>query len=70
MPHVLKMFELADEDGVAEVQIRRGRVEAGFHAQRLAGGTRFLQLLAQLGFANDFRRAFTNVGELLVDWCE
>ena len=44
---ILKVLELAEEHGVAEVEVGRGRVEAGFHAQRLAGGTGLFQLGAQ-----------------------
>ena len=68
--HVLEMFELANEDSMAQVQVGRGWIEAGFYAQRFAGSARLLQLLAQLGFANDLRGAFANVGELLVNRCE
>ncbi len=35
--HFLKMFQLAQHDGVAEVQIRRGGIDAELDAQRLAG---------------------------------
>src|SRR5208282_4136115 len=33
---ILKMFEFAQQDGVAEVQIGSGRIESRLHAQRLA----------------------------------
>ena len=36
--HVLKVLELADEHGVAEVQVGSGGIEPGFHAHGLAGG--------------------------------
>ena len=35
--HVLEVLELADEHGVAEVQVGRGGIEAGLDAQGLAG---------------------------------
>src|SRR4051794_35854593 len=66
VPKVLKMFQLADEDGVAKMKVRRGWVESCFHAQRLAGLSRFLQLLAQFRLADDLRRALFYVCELLV----
>ena len=34
---VLKVFHLAQQHGVAQVQIGRRRIEAGFHTQRAAG---------------------------------
>ena len=61
------MFELAQYDGVAQVEIGRGRVHAQLHAQRLATGAGFYEFGAEFRFANDFRRAFFNVGELLVN---
>ncbi|TPW19095.1 MAG: hypothetical protein FD126_3030 [Elusimicrobia bacterium] len=33
VPQVLEMPELLEDDGVAEVQVRRGRVHAELHAQ-------------------------------------
>ena len=64
---VLKMFELAQEHGVAEMKIGRGGIEAGFDPQRFAGGERLLQLGAKLGLLHNFSRAFFDVGELFVD---
>jgi hypothetical protein len=61
------MFELAKEHGVAEMEIRRGRIKTGFYAQRLAGGERFLQLGPKLGLLNDFSGAFLDVGQLFVN---
>jgi len=49
MSEILKMFELAQKDRVSEVEIGRGRIEAGLHPQRFARGERSLQLCAQLG---------------------
>ena len=65
--HVLKVLELADEHGVAEVQVGRGGIESGFDAHGLAGGERLLEALAQVALANDFGRALAQVGQLLVD---
>ncbi len=36
VPHVLKVLELAHQNGVAEMQVRRGRIEAGLHPNGLA----------------------------------
>src|SRR6266550_4523116 len=60
------MFELSQNDGVAQVQVRRGRVHAQLDAQRLAGLGRRFELGAQIFFTNNFRRAFAQVGDLFV----
>ena len=62
MAEVLKVFELAQQDGVAEVQVGSGGIEAGLDAQGLAGGAGLLQLRAQFGFFDDLGRAFFDVG--------
>ena len=67
---VLKMFQLAQHDGVAQVQVGRGRVHAQLHAQRLAGLARSFELRAQIFFANNFRRALAQIGELFVHGLE
>ena len=67
MAEVLKMFQLAQQHGMAKMQVRRGGIEPGFHAQRLAGSEGLLQFRAQLGLANDFRAAFLDVGQLFVN---
>ena len=64
------MFQLAQHDGMAEVQVGSGRVHAQLHAQRLARGARLLQLGAQFGLANDFRGAFLEISKLFVDRSE
>ena len=64
MAEILKMLHLADEDGVAEVQVRGGRVEADFHAQRTAEGQARFEVL----FADELHEAFLKIGDLLV-WC-
>src|SRR5262249_12491741 len=63
----LKMFHLADENGMPNVQIGSSGIKTGLHPQRLAGFERLLQPLAQFGFADDFRCAFLDVRELLVN---
>jgi hypothetical protein len=35
MPGVLKMLHLAEDDGVSEVDVRRGRIEADLDGQAL-----------------------------------
>ena len=70
VPQILKMFELAQHNRVAEMQVGSGRVHAQLHAQRLARSPRLLQLGAQFGLANDFRGALLEIGQLFVDRCE
>src|SRR5689334_2194332 len=60
------MFQLADENSVSQVEVRRGGIEARLHPQRLARLPRLLQLLAQLRLADDLRRALLQIRELLV----
>ena len=67
MAHVLKMFQLAQHHGVAQMNIGRGGVHAELHAQGLAGLRRFFELRFQLVFANDFRGALSQIGELFLD---
>ena len=55
MPEILKVFQFAQNDSMAEVQVRRRRVHAEFYAQRFAGGTGLFQLGAQIRLADDFR---------------
>ena len=38
MPEVLELAHLVQDDGMAQVQVRRGRVEPRLHAQGLALG--------------------------------
>ena len=62
---VLKVLQLAHEHRVAEVQVGRGRVEAGFDAQWLAGEARGFEAFAQVGEADDLGRAFLEQVELV-----
>ena len=67
---VLKVLQLAQQHGVAEVEIGRGGIEAGFDPQRLAGGARLLQLGAKLGLFHDLSRAFLDVSQLFFNRSE
>ena len=67
VPHVLKVLELANEDSVSDVEVGRGRVEAGLDPHGLAGRERALDTFAQIALANDFGSALAQVGELLID---
>ena len=64
---VLKMLELAEHNGMAEVQVGRGGIDAKLHAERLTGGAGTLEFGAQLIFADDFRYTFAESGELFID---
>ena len=64
---ILEVLHLAQQHGVAQVQIGRGRVEAGLDAQFAAGFGGLDQAFAQVFFADDLRHAFAQVGELFVD---
>ncbi len=41
MAEVLKMFELAEQDGMAEMEVGSGWVKAGFYAQGLSRSAGF-----------------------------
>src|SRR5207302_6049294 len=63
---VLKVFELAQHDRVAEVQVGSSRVHSELHAQRLACRTGLFKFGAQFGFADDFRCSLLDICELFV----
>jgi hypothetical protein len=67
MPEVLKMFQLSQQDGVAEMKVRGGGIEARLNSKRLASGARLFQLLAQLRLLHNFRGAFLYVCQLFVN---
>src|SRR6267154_1753299 len=64
---VLKVFELAEDYRVAEMNVRGRGVDAEIHTQRLPGFQRFFEFGFQFGFWNDFGDAFFQVGELFFD---
>ena len=68
--HILKMFQLAQHDGVSQMNIRRGRIHAEIRPQRFPRLRRLLELRAHLAFRNDFRRALFQVRQLLVNGFE
>ena len=61
------MFHLAQQDGVAQVQICRRGIESRLHAQRPSRLGSLGQTLPQVLFADQFRQSFFDVGELFVD---
>ncbi len=65
MAQILKVFHLPHQHRVAEMNVRRCRIEAGLHAKGLAGLLRPLEFLDEFFFANDFDRALADVLELL-----
>ena len=66
MAELLKVAQLAHQHGVAQVQVGRGGVKAGLYAQRPAGFAALFQALAQIGDADDLRRAFLEQIHLFV----
>src|ERR1700730_794496 len=59
------MFEFANHNCVAQMNIRRSRIDSELHAQRLPGFVRLLEFGAQLCLRNSFQSAFGEIGELL-----
>ncbi len=58
VPQILKMLQLAQHHGVAQMNIGRRGIHAQLHAQWLARRDRLFELRLQLILANDFRGAF------------
>src|SRR5439155_5994416 len=65
--HVLKMLQLAQDHGVAQMKIGGRGVHAEINAQGLAGFQGLFEFGLEFGFGNDFSDAFFEVGELLFD---
>ena len=57
---VLKVLHLAQQHGVAQVQIGRGGIEADFDAQRAAGGEALVEIL----LADDLDEALLEIRDL------
>ena len=64
---VLKVLHLAQQHGVAQVQVGRGGIEPRFDAQLASGLFALDQALAQILFADDLRHPLPQVRELFVD---
>jgi hypothetical protein len=62
MSEPLECAHFVDEHGVAEVQIRRGRIEAGFDAQ----GRTALQFAFELRGQQQLMRAARDLGHLFL----
>ena len=65
--HVLKMLQLAQDHGVAQMKIGGRGVHAEIDAQGLAGFQGLFEFGLEFGFGNDFSDGFFEVGELLFD---
>src|ERR1700683_5074083 len=70
MAHILKLFEFAQHNGVAQVYVRRRWIHAEVHVW----GFRLFRGLLKLGFqfidTDDFGRTFLKIRELLFDRLE
>ena len=66
MAELLKVAQLAHQHGVAQVQVGRGGVEAGFDAQRAAGFAAVFKALAEVADADNLRRALLEQVHLFV----
>src|SRR5207245_4493322 len=66
VPHLLEVLHLADDDGMAEVQVGRGGVEADLDRERLRGAAGALQLREKLLRADDLARSLAQIIELLL----
>ena len=66
MAEILEVLHLANEHGVPQVQIGRGRIEADLHDERRPARREPLELGLQLARTNDVDTAFGEIRELLV----
>ena len=63
-PGVLEVAQLAQHHGVAEVDVRRGRVDAELHAQRTARGRGLLEPLLECALGQAIDRVACQGGRL------
>jgi hypothetical protein len=61
------VLHFPDQDGVAEMEIGSGGIEADFDAQGAAFAAGLDEPLAEILFADQFGEAFLYVGDLLVN---
>jgi len=61
------MFQLPQQNGVAEMQVGCSGIETRLDAQGSSAGSGLLQLRAEFGAADDLGGTLFYVGELLVD---
>ena len=52
------MFQLPEDDGVAEMNVGSRRIYAEIGAERLSSFKRVFELRLEFGFRDDFGRAF------------
>jgi len=62
---ILKVLELAQQHGMSQMQIGRGRVEARLHSQRTAFAGTQDDALAKILLANQFGKTLADIGKLL-----
>jgi len=64
---ILKVLHLAQQDGMAQMQVRSRRVEARLDPQRTIHLGSLQQALAQIFLANDLRHPLAQIRQLFVD---
>src|SRR6267143_1393881 len=64
---LLKSTQLANDNGVSKMNVRRGGIDPEFYAQWLACLRRLFKLGAQLLLADDLRGSFAQVLELFIN---
>ncbi len=67
MAEVLEVLELPHQNRVPKVEIGRSRIEARFDAQGPVVPSRKFQAFAKIRNADDLRRPFLQVVELLIN---
>jgi hypothetical protein len=67
VPQLLKVPQLAQQHRVPQVKVGRRRVKARFHPQRPSGFAAVFKALAQIGHADNLRRAFLQQIHLFIN---
>ena len=67
VPEILKMFQLAHQDGMAEVQIGRGRIECPPSPAAACPWCAISRASRKSDLADDLRRALLDISDLFIN---
>src|ERR1700722_14165177 len=70
MPHILKLLELAEHHGVAQVNVRRGGIHSEIYTQRFLLFRGLLELGFEFILPDDFGHALLQIRELFLNRLE
>ena len=63
----IELAALGCERAPAQVEVRRGGIKSGFHAEGFSFGGRLFQAFAEILLADQLREAFLDVSDLFFD---